>query len=254
MKMNRRIGREMMMLVMAALFTVLMIGNLSDTVSVRKQQKKTISDNSFRAEFFSEDMRKEAKNLSAECKTFLKNVDREAIYFPVAESSVDNSLKISYVNSWGNERTYAGKRTHEGTDIMAAENVRGIYPVLSVCDGTVSNLGWLEKGGYRIGITSDSGTYYYYAHLESYADIRKGDRVKAGALLGYMGDSGYGAEGTVGKFDVHLHFGVYFYRGGEEISVNPYYLLRSLEKKKLRYEFSCNGCAAPIKLCWHRFF
>ncbi len=61
-------------------------------------------------------------------------------------------------------------------------------------DGVITNLGWLEQGGYRIGITGNSGTYYYYAHLDSYTEIQKGDKVKAGELLGYMGDSGYGPE------------------------------------------------------------
>ena len=120
---------------------------------------------------------------------------------------------------------------------MASINERGIYPVVSMTDGTVTNLGWLEKGGYRIGITSESGTYYYYAHLDSYAGISEGEQVIAGELLGYMGDSGYGPEGTKGKFAVHLHVGIYSYKDGEEISVNPYYVLRSLENKKLKYAY-----------------
>lgn len=56
-----------------------------------------------------------------------------------------------------------------GTDIMAQNNTPGIYPVLSATAGTVTNIGWLELGGWRIGITSENGIYYYYAHLDSYA-------------------------------------------------------------------------------------
>ena len=140
--------------------------------------------------------------------------------------------------SWMAERNYGGKRGHEGTDIMAEKNKRGLYPVVSITDGVISNLGWLDKGGYRIGITTGDGTYYYYAHLDSYANIKEGSPVKAGELLGYMGDSGYGKEGTTGKFDVHLHMGIYFYKDGEEISVNPYYLLKYLENNKLKYAYS----------------
>lgn len=121
---------------------------------------------------------------------------------------------------------------------MASENIRGLYPVVSVSDGTVTNIGWLEKGGYRIGITSNSGTYYYYAHLDSYANLKKGDEVVAGELLGFMGDSGYGPEGTKGQFAVHLHFGIYYQKDGKEISVNPYYVLLSLKNKKLKYSYS----------------
>ena len=75
-------------------------------------------------------------------------------------------------------------------------------------------------------------------HGDSYADIKEGDTVKAGQLLGFMGDSGYGPEGTKGEFDVHLHLGIYSWGTGEEISVNPYYLLRSLESSRLKYQYS----------------
>ena len=55
--------------------------------------------------------------------------------------------------------------------------------------------------------------------------------VRAGDLIGFMGDSGYGEEGTVGRFAVHLHFGLYLDIGKKETSINPYELLRYLEKK-----------------------
>lgn len=138
---------------------------------------------------------------------------------------------VSYENSWLAERTYGGKRGHEGCDLMTAENKAGVYPIYSMIDGVVTNKGWLKKGGYRIGITSPSGGYFYYAHLDSYADIEEGDKVKAGQLLGYAGDTGYGPEGTTGQFPVHLHLGIYIYPEGEEISVNPYRVLRFLENK-----------------------
>lgn len=153
-------------------------------------------------------------------------------YFPVAKSSVSNYW-ISYEDSFGADRNYNGEYKHEGTDLMAENNVSGYYPIVSVTDGVVENIGWLEKGGYRVGIRSDSGGYFYYAHLSSYADIKKDDEIKAGTLLGYMGDTGYGkAEGTSGNFDVHLHFGIYIKTTNyEELSVNPYNILKYLEDK-----------------------
>jgi len=159
-------------------------------------------------------------------------------YFPVPESTVDKKLTISLVDSWMAERTYGGQRGHEGTDIMAGKNAAGVYPVLSMTDGVVTSKGWLEKGGYRIGITSPSGGYFYYAHLSDYANIEEGDTVKAGDLLGFMGDTGYGEEGTTGKFDVHLHVGIYIYPDGQETSVNPYWILKFLENHKLKYAYS----------------
>lgn len=43
---------------------------------------------------------------------------------------------------------------------MAENNVSGYYPIVSVSDGTVENIGWLEKGGYRVGIRSSQGGYF----------------------------------------------------------------------------------------------
>ena len=178
------------------------------------------------------------EELSEECKTFLENVENDVDYYPIPESIVDNSLKTSYTDGWMVERNYKGTSGHEGTDIMANVDKRGVYPVISMTEGEITNLGWLEKGGYRVGITSNSGIYYYYAHLDSYAGIKKGQKVSAGTLLGYMGDSGYGPEGTKGQFAVHLHVGIYSFQDGKEISVNPYYVLLSLEDRKLQYEYS----------------
>jgi murein DD-endopeptidase MepM/ murein hydrolase activator NlpD len=98
--------------------------------------------------------------------------------------------------------------------------------------GTIEKMGCLEQRGYRIGVRGTSGAYFYYAHLDSYApDLQIGDSVKAGDFLGYMGDSGYGKEGTVGKFDVHLHMGIYIDTSFGELSVNPYSILLYLDTK-----------------------
>lgn len=159
--------------------------------------------------------------------------------FPImglAREGYENSLKdsLSYVDTWGAERTYGGKRSHEGCDIIPQKQESDLYPVVSITDGIVTKKGWLEKGGYRVGVTTSHHVFFYYAHLSSYGDIEVGDHIKAGDILGYMGDTGYGTvEGTRGKFPVHLHLGVYLEYQKEEISVNPYYMLRYLEEKKV---------------------
>lgn len=221
-----------------AFFTVLGTNHIREIGRSHELLRKTIDDPEFRRDFFSDSMLQNRESLSEECKTFLANVENDVIYHPIPESIVDKSLKTSYVDGWMAERKYNGVSGHEGTDIMASVDKRGVYPVLSMTDGVITNLGWLEKGGYRVGITSDSGIYYYYAHLDSYANLEKGQKVKAGELLGLMGDSGYGPEGTKGQFAVHLHVGIYSFEGGRELSVNPYYVLLSLEDRKLEYEFS----------------
>lgn len=158
-------------------------------------------------------------------------------YFPIPESEKPGRKFVSFADSWMEERNYGGKRGHEGTDLMAGENVRGLYPIISITDGTVAKIGWLEKGGNRIGIWTEAGAYFYYAHLDSYANLTVGDQVKAGQLLGFMGDTGYGEAGTKGMFPVHLHLGIYIYPDGTEMSINPYAILKYAEQKKLRYRY-----------------
>lgn len=173
-------------------------------------------------------------------KSAYKKVIHDVDYFPIPCNDSNIVDLVNYVNSWGSERTYGGEHRHEGTDIMDNSNTRGKIPILSMTSGVVQNLGWLELGGYRIGIVSDSGGYYYYAHLYSYAPgLKEGDVVKAGQLIGFMGDTGYSkVEGTTGNFAVHLHFGIYITVGDEEeVSVNPYFILKNLESNTIEYDF-----------------
>lgn len=150
--------------------------------------------------------------------------------FPVGDVSGNPDAGVIFENSWKTPRTYGGERHHEGVDIMATVEERGIYPIYSISDGTVEKIGWLPQGGYRIGVRSPTGAYYYYAHLASYGSFGLGDEVHAGDLLGMMGDTGYSEiEGTTGNFPVHLHFGVYFNdEAGEEYAINAFPLVQYL--------------------------
>lgn len=177
---------------------------------------------------------------------FDKNWNRKAVkaYLPYTRAvlaeiqtfpiSPENRERIGYEDSFGTARSYGGDRSHEGCDLMDRENRRGEIGVVSMTDGTVSKLGWLQLGGYRVGIMSDAGMYYYYAHLDSYVQgLKMGDSVKAGQLIGFMGDTGYGSEGTTGQFPVHLHVGIYYYdAAGQENSINPYPFLERIDPVK----------------------
>lgn len=169
----------------------------------------------------------------------LELVWSELVWFPVPVSAGNKDAEVAFENSWMAERSYGGKRGHEGTDIMASVDEPGYYPVVSITDGVIEQVGWLEKGGWRIGVRSGNGNYYYYAHLASYAkEWNAGEPVEAGELLGYMGDTGYGPEGTTGQFPVHLHLGIYVPLGADqEMAVNPYWMLKYLENKKLSYSY-----------------
>lgn len=161
-------------------------------------------------------------------------------FFPVPLNMKTDAPDITYENGWMDPRTYGGERGHEGCDLMGNKRPRGYYPVVSMSDGVVEKVGWLNKGGWRIGIRAPGGAYLYYAHLYGYSkEWKEGDTVRAGELLGFMGDTGYSEiEGTTGNFDVHLHVGIYLKTDhNEEMSVNPYWVLKYLEKYRLKYSY-----------------
>lgn len=175
-------------------------------------------------------------------EAYLDSIWSDIVYFPVPDTIWDEEKKVTFGDTWMQSRTYGGDRGHEGCDIMADINERGNYPVISVCDGTIEQMGWLELGGYRIGIRSPHGAYFYYAHLSDYAEgLSVGDEIHAGELIAFMGDTGYSkTEGTAGNFDVHLHFGIYLKdENKQEFSVNSYSILQYLyqEKKILHYQY-----------------
>ncbi|AQR73008.1 hypothetical protein BXU08_04385 [Sphingomonas sp. LM7] len=118
---------------------------------------------------------------------------------PLLAVPVQGVTRAQIVDTWGQSRA-GGARAHEATDIMAP----GGTPVLAAAPGTVEKLFYSEGGG---GITlyvrsPDRQWSYYYAHLARYAPgVSEGMRVKAGDLLGFVGDTGNSGAGNY-----HLHF------------------------------------------------
>ncbi len=142
---------------------------------------------------------------------------------------VSRKHRYSYNNTWGNRRGFGGNRIHEGTDIFASYGT----PVISTTYGVVELKGWNLYGGWRIGIRDIHNIYHYYAHLNNYdKNIEVGQVVKPGDVLGYVGSSGYGPEGTSGKFPPHLHYGMYKDNGKNEWSFDPYPYLKKWERLK----------------------
>lgn len=209
--------------------------------SGQKQQKSdlsepiTIHSPAFREYVFSVDPKK--VSCSEDIQSFL-NARKEITCFPVAISTFSSlEDEVYYENTWMYERNFQGKHGHEGTDLLSVRNKNGIHPIVSMTDGIITKVGWSAAGGYRIGILSDSNIYYYYAHLDHYAaQVKENQSVRAGQIIGYMGSSGYGAEGTYGKFPVHLHVGIYINTADQYmVSVNPYHILKDLEQNIIKY-------------------
>lgn len=129
----------------------------------------------------------------------------------------------SYRSTWGDARGWGGRRIHEGTDIFADYGVQ----VRATSYGIVEMKGWNRYGGWRIGIRDINNNYHYFAHLSGFAkDIKLGQIVEPGTLIGGVGSSGYGPPGTSGKFPPHLHYGMYKDNGYTEWSYDPYPHLR----------------------------
>jgi peptidoglycan LD-endopeptidase LytH len=134
----------------------------------------------------------------------------------------------TYHPTWGAPRGWGGLRIHEGTDIFADYGT----PVLSTCYGYVELKGWNRFGGWRIGIRDTRNNYHYFAHLSKFRKgLKQGDIVTPGERIGSVGSSGYGPPGTSGKFEPHLHYGIYKFNGRNTYSYDPYSSLRQWEKK-----------------------
>ena len=123
--------------------------------------------------------------------------------------------RCSFVDSWGESRS--GGRSHEGTDIIGA---RGLA-VYAVMDGVVTRTySGLALGGNAIRLTIADGTYFYFAHLDSFAPgIANGTAVRAGQIIGYNGSTGNAGS-------PHLHFEVHPQGGA---AINPYPLLKAID-------------------------
>lgn len=125
-------------------------------------------------------------------------------------SPIAKTFPYSCYDDFGALRTYGYTRPHLGHDMMAAVGT----PVIAVESGKVECMGWNRYGGWRIGIRSDDNKrYWYYAHLRQnrpFAEnLKEGDTVKAGDVIGYVGRTGYSdTENTNGITESHLHIGL----------------------------------------------
>lgn len=120
--------------------------------------------------------------------------------------------KVTYSDSFLASRG-GGTRRHHGQDLMSAK----LNPAIACFDGTVEIKVGLGNAGNTITLYGDNGWTAEYYHMNNdspgtddakgTADycfapgLKSGDRVSAGQLVGWVGDSG-NAEGT----GSHVHF------------------------------------------------
>ena len=125
-------------------------------------------------------------------------------------------------------------RPHSGVDYAAPSGT----PVYSVGDGFVIKKGYQKKGaGNYIKIKHDEVYTTQYAHLKGFAtDLKTGDHVTQGQLIGYVGSTGY----STGP---HLDFR--FFKNGEPVDplkvsappTEPIKKINRAEFEKIKSEF-----------------
>lgn len=122
--------------------------------------------------------------------------------------------RCSFTDTWGEAR---GSRRHEGVDIVAP---RGNL-IYAVVDGIITKKYTdASLSGNALRLTTGDGTYFFYAHLDSFAPgIDVGVSVQAGQVLGTNGATGNTAT-------PHLHFEVHP-RGGA--AINPYPIVKAVD-------------------------
>ena len=113
----------------------------------------------------------------------------------------------TWSDSWGAPRFAGGYHPHHGQDVLCRYGA----PVLAVEGGTVE-YGTDPLGGRYAFLVRDDGSYWYYAHLRSYArHLSTGEHVKAGRIIGRCGATG---DASV----PHVHFALF---SADGVAVDP---------------------------------
>jgi hypothetical protein len=144
---------------------------------------------------------------------------------------------ISYRDTFGDPRD-GGRRRHAGIDIFGE---RGL-PIVAIAEGVVEKVSEGRLAGQYVIVLHDNGWRSKYLHMNNdspgtddgaaigYADgIEVGMRVRAGTVVGYLGDSG-NAESTA----PHLHFSLHQPDG---LPINPYRALVEAPLVEVPYDF-----------------
>ncbi|MGC9974786.1 MAG: M23 family metallopeptidase [Gaiellaceae bacterium] len=128
-----------------------------------------------------------------------------------------------FSDSFGAPRADTG--WHHGIDIFAPIGT----PVLAVAKGTVFSVGWNDLGGNRLWLRDTDGNEFYYAHLSAYSPLAvNGMKVKAGAVLGFVGNSG-DAISTPSHLHFEAHPAALISLGYDVSAVDPYKWLVGLD-------------------------
>ena len=103
--------------------------------------------------------------------------------------------------NWGLEAGHT-QAYHFGIDIGA----RGGSAVKAAAPGTVICAGLYQGYGYCVQIKHSDGKVTLYGHMRNSLQVKKGETVSRGQVVGYVGGTGVGGKRVYAE---HLHFGIY---------------------------------------------
>tara|TARA_B100000963_G_scaffold211735_1_gene184497 strand:- start:979 stop:1851 length:873 start_codon:yes stop_codon:yes gene_type:complete len=144
----------------------------TENIEVKLSSKKIKGDSLLRSKVEQEDKYNFSINT---------NADESFLFFPPLSGYISQKFDPS--------------KKHFAIDIVANEN----EPVKSVADGAVIFSEWSSDTGYVIILEHDQGYLSVYKHNESLNYVQ-GDMVKAGDIIGTIGNTGEYSTGY------HLHF------------------------------------------------
>ncbi len=120
--------------------------------------------------------------------------DGRSLKRPFLRSPVEFS-RMSSGFGWRNHPLHHQWVQHKGVDFAAPAGSR----VVATANGTVDFVGQQTGYGNIVILRHSEGFSTFYAHLSGYADIRPGQSVTQGQLIGYVGQTGW----STGP---HLHY------------------------------------------------
>lgn len=96
------------------------------------------------------------------------------------------------------------RKNHNGIDFVSRQNNMNVTDyIIAIDDGVVTISKYSLSAGYYIQIKHNNGYTTRYLHLKKDSlKVKKGDKVKKGQVIGYMGNTG-NSSGAHLHFDVH---------------------------------------------------
>lgn len=152
-------------------------------------------------------------------------------------SSSGGNVASYYLNDFRVSSPFGmrGGRMHKGVDLSKG---RAGDPIKALRSGKVLTAAYSTTAGNWVVIQQDDGTIAKYMHMQNTPNVRAGQTVSAGQLLGKVGNTGR-------SFGAHLHLQIE--RGGTAIDPIPYLKSMSSGSSSSSSSSSSTPSAAQLK-------